>query len=148
LDGTSRAGIVPFERLQNHIASWHRGLYDQIVGTQRRAFVDFLRRHPDVFVIFDRPYRVRLRWQHAWREADGRKDADRALADHRVVDAARRFVCVCAYQRIVTLDDFLASPFAPTELRRGDTVRVLRRHPATIRFDRNTFELSLPEHSG
>ena len=99
------------------------------------------------FVMFLDAYRkmrrVRLLWQAAdWPWADERAEVDRVRCEQYVLGALVRYVVTM--RRPCTLDTFLHVHADLPLPRRGDLVRLLHKHRHVIRFDRNTFELSLP----
>ena len=128
-----------------------------------RQWVSFLRSHSHIFVVFLAgenccQWRVRLwsarpagrrgpaaGWRCGWRAADHRENCDREIRRRAWLDAVRRFLLACERPR-VPVDEFMASPFAVHEapMRRGDLIRLVRRHPETARYDPDTYELYLP----
>ena len=149
-------GSVPVEKVQNVLVARHTSLFRRVVGGKRGAWLAFLARHRTTFVVFVDVYRklrrVRLLWQAGWRMADEQEEFHRIGHEQYLVAALVHFLVMQPEGRQRTVDAFMhAYPelsFAHATLaplpRRGDLVRVIRKHHHLVRFDRDTFELSLP----
>ena len=125
----------------------HAHLFLRVVGYQPGAWLDFVTRHPTTFVIvFDKHRkfrRVRLLWQaEGWQLADEQAELRRFAHEQRIVAAVVQYVARLGHP--TTLDSFIyhACPSLPLP-RRGDLVRMIRKHHHLLCFDRDTFELSL-----
>ena len=141
-------GSVPIETLRHTILYRHAELFGRVVGHKPGAWLDFLTRHATTFVVFYDAYRhfrrVRLLWQaEGWQLVDEQAEFRRSAYERCILAAIVRHVGL--RPRGCTVDDFVR--VCPPDLplpRRGDLVRLIRKHRQWVRFDRDTFELSLP----
>ena len=155
------AGSLPVEKVQNTVLLRHPDLFRRVVGHKSRGWLDFLNRHRTVFVVFLDPFRnlrrVRVIDQRDWQVADEREEMERLATEQSIIGAVVNFVVMQPEGRRCTLDAFIDAypqlPFVRTSplgeptarmLRRGDLVRLIRRYSCVIRFDNDSFELSLP----
>jgi hypothetical protein len=147
-------------------------LYTSAVGSRNGAWFTFLERHRDAMVVsvdrYDRQ-RVHLANNTSWEVADRIEATDRQWYEEQVLTALVYYIQQADVrpgvrgapvrlqgQKNPTVDDFIAVyPDLPVVMRdasgqplvglpvRGDLVRLVRKFPHIVLYDRNTFQLTL-----